>query len=1190
MGQRQQELRRVKSRKRSRKLAPMDYLFVLTAIVSAVLFFVLAPMFAKMALPLLGGAPAVWTTCLVFCQACLLVGYLYAHWSLKWLGPRRQPVMHLALMCLPWLALPVGVAQGWAPSPNGFPVFGLWLLMAVSVGLPLLAVSASAPLLQAWLGRTTSPSARDPYYLYAASNLGSLLAVVCYPAIHWQWSLGEQAWAWAGGYGLLMILMAGCAIQLWRSPAAVPPVEQVIASEKKKKNGERLTLRRRLYWVALALVPSSLLMGVTTLISTDVAQIPLLWGVPLALYLLTLVVVFARRSAIRPSWPMRAEPFLIVAAIAVLAWRPVGLIPLMATGLLQLATFYVVALACHGQLAADRPSRRHLTEFYLWLSLGGVLGGLLNVLAAPLVFSVAMEYPLMLAAACLLRRWLPPCGVRTTAREIAIPVAILVVCCGLVGTMFSRSALLEWRYTDIPLMKLAVVALAAVAAYSLRQRPIRLTVAVMTLLAICLSYPQGKMRTLCAERSFFGVSQVMAQPSWNAHVLDHGAMVQGSQSRDRKLRREPWAYYSRTGPLGQIFQTLRGRRPLAEIGVVGLGAGTIAAYGQPGERITFYEIDPAVERIARDPTYFTYLDDSQAKVEVVLGDARRSLEEGPARKFDLLVLDAFNSDFVPTHLLTREAMKVYCDRLAEHGLLAIHLPGRCFDLAPLLGRLAADRDIDLVAMASSDKGMDSALDRFGSTWVVMARRPDDLASLAGNAAWKPLTNDGGRVWTDDHANVVGALAWSVPGDSLEFSSLWRPDQSEASFHGSTGAALYEQKRYGEALAHFEKALELAPDNAAYHNSLGLVLQQQGKINEAIDQFRQSLELKPDDSEVYGNLGLALLSQGKADEAVAFLRRATELNPNDARAHHDLAGVFANYGKVAEAVPHFQKALEISPNFAEAHNNLGCILGTAGQTDAAIAHFRRALELKPDYADAETNLANLLAANGHTADAIERYRKSLKIRPAHVETHYRLARLLQDRGELDDAVKHYGLALKLDPDQPEIYGNLGHALQMQGKIDAAIANYRKALELTPDDAKAHCNLGLGLESQGRFADAAAEYEKALKLAPDYLLAVNNLAWLRAVCSDPSVRNGEQAVQLANRALDLADANDPSLLDTLAAAYAEAGRFAEAVDTAKTALRRASERDDESLVEAIEKKIALYKAKTPFHETAGRSDKP
>jgi tetratricopeptide (TPR) repeat protein len=990
-----------------------ELFFAGTLFISAALLFVVEPMFAKMVLPLLGGAPAVWNTCLVFYQAVLLAGYLYAHFSLKWLGPRRQAVLHLALLCLPWTVLPIGVARGWVPSPESFPVGWLWMLLTVSVGLPFLVVSASAPTLQAWFSQTGGRSARDPYFLYAASNLGSLLALLGYPlVIESHLTLREQSWGWTAGYGLLMLLVAGCAVQLRWSPPVEPAIEgSPGAVPVETAAAARPSWRRRLWWLALSLVPSSLLLGVTTYISTDIAAIPLLWVIPLALYLLTFVLVFARRTILPLRWMLRVEPYLIVAAAGALAWHANLPIQLLAIGSLQLLAFFVIAMVCHGQLAADRPAGSHLTEFYLWMSLGGVLGGLFNALVAPLLFSGAVEYPLMIAAACLLR---PPApAARATAwvwmRRFALPGVVLAACCGL-SWIARRQDVADLRYFDFALPKLILVLSAAAAAFALRRRPVPFGLAVAAVLGISWLCSSGEGRLLYAGRSFFGVLRVTDDRFWNAHQLSHGSTAHGSQGLDPRERRQPWAYYHPDGPLGQVFRGLAARRPLAEIGVLGLGAGAIAAYGQPGERITFYEIDPDVEHIARDPRYFTYLSDCPAKVEVVLGDARLSLANGPPRKFDLLVVDVFSSDSVPTHLATREAFQLYLSRLADHGLLAVHASSRFLDLRPILGRLA--KDAGLTGRIYDDPGEQLGPRRLPSTWAVMARRPEDLAALPDDPRAKPLAVDNGRVWTDDFSNLVEAIQWRSSWQQLQPAAWWKS----------------------------------AANEAAFCNALGIVLGKQGRVDEAIEQFRNAVRIDPGLADAHSNLALALQKAGRLDEALAECREALRLNPD----------------------------------FAEGHYNLGCVLFQKSEVEEALHQFQEALRIRPDYGEARYNL--------------------------------------------NVAFSHWG------------------------QVRNALAEQREALRKRPQDA-------------------------ALLRA---------LAWTLATNPNVSIRNGREAVDLADRSVRLSQGKQPEPLDALAAAYAEAGRFADAVETARQALAIAQREKNPTLAKAIEARLRLYKAGAPYRD--------
>ncbi len=940
-------------------------LFSLTLFLSAALLFTVEPMFAKMVLPRLGGAPAVWNACLVFYQAALLAGYLYAHLSLEWLGARRQAVLHLALLGLAWLALPIHVAQGWLPPATTFPAPWLWMLLAVSLGLPFLAVSASAPMLQAWFARTRRPAGRDPYFLYAASNLGSLLALLAYPLlIEARATLTQQSGAWAIGYGLLIVLIAACAIRLWKVPSPIGPISPISPTAP-------ISAMRRLRWLALSLVPSSLLLGVTTHIFNDITPMPLLWVVPLALYLLSFVLVFAPRTILPLRWMLRLQPFLIVAAATSLLCNGFGLREVLVLGSLHLTAFFVTAMVCHGQLAADRPEPSRLTEFYLWMSLGGVLGGLFSALVAPVVFSGVLEYPLMMAAACMLRPRPQAAGGKWRRQE-ALSLAALLLCLILAWGLRSDSFLSGLRFTDTPMMRIAIVGVAALATFLLRRRPAVFGTAVALLAAISLWSVETGTRLLYAERSFFGILRVEHDPVGNTRQLMHGTTYHGQQSLVEGRRREPQGYYHRTGPLGRIFDILKPSRPLAEVGVLGLGTGTIAAYAEPGQRFTFYEIDPAVERIARNTDYFTYLADCRGKFEVVPGDARLSLEYGTQRRFDLLIVDVFSSDSVPVHLITREALKIYFDHLKPRGLLAIHISSRYLDLEPILGNLAGDAG--RTARIWRDVAAAGAVGRFGSVWVVMARSPEDLGPLAGDPRWKPLVCDTGPVWTDDYSNVAGALRWKSSGLHLKPWQWQKSNQAEG--HASLALRLLDEGRVDEAIEHFQKSLEIEPQNAAVHYRLGDALASQARIDEAMEHWEKSLEIEPRNAPLHYGLGVLLASRGRAEEAIAHYEEALNLDPNLAGAHSDLGIALDRKGKKGEALEHFRRAVAINPGYVEGLCNLGKALLDRQQYDEGATSFRKALAIQPGSAELRFDLGLALKRQGKIEQALGELRQAL----------------------------------------------------------------------------------------------------------------------------------------------------------------------------------------------------------------------
>ena len=723
--------------------------FAATVFTSAFLLFLVQPLFGRMVLPLLGGSPAVWNTCMLFFQAALLGGYLYAHLTTRHLNVRRQAVLHLVLLAAAGLALPLSVA-GAAPPGASSPVSWLLLLLLATVGPPFLVLSGTGPILQRWFAESGSPSAANPYWLYAASNLGSMLALLAYPfVLEPRLRLVEQSTAWTVGYALLGALIAGCAALVWRGSAAVPGTAEAEGAGA----DTAITLRERAVWVGLAFVPSSLLLGVTTYLTTDLTPMPLLWVVPLALYLLSFVLVFARRQLAPHAFWVAVQPSLLVVVIFLLLGSALKA-PAVALPL-HLGALFVTAMVCHGELARRRPAPAHLTEFYLWLSVGGALGGVFNVIVAPVVFTEITEYPLVLVLAALARPW--PQGelgarghLLTGVRAAGFAVALYF---------------LSERLGDASTITVFAVAggiLVALLTRVLGRTPLWLALCLGAVyLAVTTRSHEGR-EVLYAERSFFGHYRVSLYGGPESfHVLTHGSTMHGAQNRTPGKRDEPLTYYVRFGPLGDVFAT-QGLSPRTRrVAVVGLGAGTTAAYALEGEEWTFFEIDPGIERIARDRRLFTYLTDSPVKPRVVLGDARLSLareaREG-APKYDLIVLDAFTSDAIPVHLVTREALEVYLSRLAPGGRIAFHVSNRYLDLEPVIAGLVKEKGL---AARTGSWGVPRE-PRFVSlsTWVVVARSEFDLGQLATDKRWHPVgTKPGLRVWTDDYSSLWDVFKW-----------------------------------------------------------------------------------------------------------------------------------------------------------------------------------------------------------------------------------------------------------------------------------------------------------------------------------------------------------------------------------------------------------------------------------------------
>jgi len=752
-------------------------LYALTLFVGAALLFLVQPLVGKLLLPLLGGSPGVWNTCMVFFQAVLLGGYLYAHRSTGKLGVRRQAIVHLGLLVVVVVAFKAAIAATGSPVPvipsllpddQDYPIFGLVAFLGVAVGVPFFVLSTTSPLLQRWFATTGHPSARDPYFLYAASNAGSLLGLLGYPLIiEPRLTLAEQQWMFAAGVGVYVGLVLVCATTIIRKkdngekPKDEQEAELTPDSSAIPATSFVLSTRRIARWVFLAALPSSLLLGVTTHVSTDLAPVPLLWVVPLALYLTSFILVFAR-------WPDgihrlvgRVTPELLLFVVLSLllgAAEPFGLV-----AALHIGAFFGVCLICHGELARDRPPPEHLTAFYFWLSLGGVTGGLFNALVAPIVFHRLgmIEYPLALILAAAIR----PKGEeseKSTLRlaDVMLVLALLAITVGLVLVVSHFMSMpVEPDNPDALSTRLLrgglMFGLPSAAAFSLVRRPARYALSLAALFVAGMFDPGLIGDTLHMERNFFGVVRVTRSPDGKFIRLIHGTTMHGQQRADEPGRPRPMTYYHEKGPVGSVFASLPAER-IKRVGVVGLGTGAVAYYAKPGQEWTFFEIDPAVVRIARDPAYFRFLSTCKAdKCEVVLGDARRQMTRVPDNLFDLIILDGFCSDAIPVHLLTREAIRLYFQKLTPNGVLAVHISNVHLDLPPLVARLAADHDPPLSSRywhdtANDSERMDGKTD---SQWMVLARSETDLGKMTKNP-WDKIAVVPGPVWRDDFANLL----------------------------------------------------------------------------------------------------------------------------------------------------------------------------------------------------------------------------------------------------------------------------------------------------------------------------------------------------------------------------------------------------------------------------------------------------
>ncbi|HEX3146719.1 MAG TPA: fused MFS/spermidine synthase [Gemmataceae bacterium] len=883
----------------------MAKLFGVTLFVSATLLFLVQPMVGKMILPLLGGTPAVWNTCMVFFQALLLAGYYYAHKSSTRLPTRKQVTMHMAVLLAAAgiLALgaaltsnnsPVPIVKSLAPQGSGMPFFGVIGLLAVAIGLPFFTVSTTAPLLQKWFSETGHPSAKDPYFLYAASNFGSLLALVAYPfVVEPNLRLVEQAWVWAIGFGVMIVLIMACGNAVKNAPPAKTVTEPVVVPPKRtanadpKPSGKDALLKQvnaelaewedrikwtlvlgpigsplhwvltrlhevpaerwqRIRWLFLAAVPSALMLALTTKVSTDIVSMPLLWIIPLSLYLITFIIVFAKST---PPQVHLLVTLMMPVAVLLLVFLHVSenvsgtllRIPVKGQLALEIGTFFLVALACHGELARTRPEPKYLTQFYLTMSIGGMVGGLLNALVAPIVFTFISEYPISLIGACFL---LPPLSKllnpnlpgeprRLSIWDLILPLLFFAATRYLSAWYPDVLDLSRWLIDkinlDVPARTIATIlalGIPTLCCYFMVERPLRFGACVAALwigtyftFVVNDRKESGADRTIYT-RSYFGTLKLEKEVQYKDQDeektafrrLIHGTTVHGVQHLDRSVivdgqvrridyenaitqalwlagangpmdalglayisephfefpGREPLSYYHRSGPVGLMFEVVRNRETegkRTDVACIGLGTGSLSAYGRPGQNMTFFEIDSKVRHLVESPEYFTYIDRAKKQgtnIEFLMGDARLTLEQTD-RKWGLMLVDAFSSDAIPAHLLTKEAVELYFSRLTDDGILALHISNRYLDLEPVVEKIADKLQVSALVMhdyVREEIGQRDMSGKLSATWIVVARKPEVLAAFAADKQrrWGRLRSEQKvGLWTDDYTPIKSVL-------------------------------------------------------------------------------------------------------------------------------------------------------------------------------------------------------------------------------------------------------------------------------------------------------------------------------------------------------------------------------------------------------------------------------------------------
>ena len=718
--------------------------FAGTIFLSAALLFCVQPMFSKMVLPILGGSAAVWSVAMVVYQGLLLCGYLYAHALTTWVRPATAAVIHIGLMIAAFCTLPIAVAAGFGEPPTEYTALWLMALFVASIGLPFMALSANSPLLQAWFVRSGHPNAHNPYMLYRASNIGSFASLLAYPlAIEPMLSANSQAQGWSAGFAVLIGGIVACALFLRPAAVTAPQADTETV----------VGWRERLTWMGLSFIPSGLLVAVTAHISTDVASAPLLWVVPLALYLLTFVFAFADR-------PIVSERVLLL--VQALSLPLLGILFLTASvthwtlalcG--HLAGFFIATMVCHTLLYKRRPAAGHVTQFYVWLSFGGVLGGAFAALLAPVVFTSALEYPLLLVAALFVR----PDVFRLARKEWSEAATFsLVLAAGLIAPFFLLDATVRAGYYMIT----AMAVFAAMLLFT--RRLARLAVLATALFLLVNLYTPGQGLVYQA-RSFYGIHRVVDIADGRFRLLFHGTTAHGGEQlladdgSKVEGRPVPLTYYYQGGPYSAAIDAVRARTggTLPRVGLIGLGAGIFTCHRHEGENWDLYELDPLVIELAKNEKLFRAVTKCAPQATIIAGDARLTVQKAKPG-YDFLVLDAFTSDAVPVHLITREALTLYMDKLAPHGVIAFNISNRNLELASVIAASAAANN--LVTIVKRDP---ARLDvhktlKLNAEIALVARSYDDFGILKDDPTWRRIEpTPGQRTWTDDYASIVSAL-------------------------------------------------------------------------------------------------------------------------------------------------------------------------------------------------------------------------------------------------------------------------------------------------------------------------------------------------------------------------------------------------------------------------------------------------
>ncbi|MFP4313689.1 MAG: spermidine synthase [Alphaproteobacteria bacterium] len=763
--------------------------YATTLLLSAALLFSVQPMFSKMVLPLLGGTPQVWNTAMLFFQATLLAGYAYAHGTSRFLNIRMQAVLHLILLTIFVAVLPFGIPEGSIPPADSDPTLWQLSLMALVIGGPFFVLSGSAPMFQRWFAGTKHPDADNPYFLYGASNLGSMTSLLAYPfLIEPFFTLDTQSSIWMVGYITLIIFTLAAAFLVWTSQEREQ--DKSLKKQNKEEGRGSIAWKLRGKWLLLSFLPSSLMLGVTTYITTDIASVPLLWILPLALYVGTFIIVFSRKEYVSKNTILLIQGGLFALLITkTLAYT--SLDPFLFIGL-HFLLFFFCALACHKELADSKPAASHLTEFYLIMSLGGALGGVFNALIAPRIFLIPLEYTLVLVVIAFLRYGHRPEKSfhafiqKFTEFRPSNAVDKITSPAFIVTALIAITAVISLEISDFTNIMAAAILLIGLASILNTRWALGLCLC-FTLLAQPPGYKwqNSFMQDLKhLDRNFFGVMRVMDTQS-GERILLHGTTNHGAQPLAEDYRLERLSYYGQSSPLTDVFKYLDNQSGEQSIGVLGLGIGVTACYQKEGRSYDFFEIDPDIARIAQNPELFTYLSDCGSPYEIILGDGRLTIENKPDGIYDLIFLDVFSSDNIPVHVMTLEAIQTYLSKLKPDGIFVMNISNNFIDIEPVVTAIAEKLGRPhLAKMTDGQKIEGTDLSSYLSHYFLFLPDNDEIISHFKELGWSPgMRREGVKLWSDQYSNIVSALGNDTAFKRYQASIANIDDESTESLEG-----------------------------------------------------------------------------------------------------------------------------------------------------------------------------------------------------------------------------------------------------------------------------------------------------------------------------------------------------------------------------------------------------------------------